>query len=82
MPDTLTPTTDVPVAESMPLRLADRCDRCGAQAFVRIYVGELDLLLCGHDYHVNEVLLAAKGYVVQDERHRINEKPSVSGTPA
>lgn len=32
------------------LRVIDRCDRCGAQAFVMIKGSTGDLLFCGHHY--------------------------------
>ncbi len=58
---------------------ADRCDRCGAQAFVRATlpsVDGLDLLFCGHHYRDHELKLIAAGAVVRDERHRIDEQTS------
>jgi hypothetical protein len=61
-----------------PLTLSDRCDRCGAQAFVRVYIGESDLLFCGHHYNRYEANLIGCSTGIQDERFRINEKPSVS----
>ena len=30
------------------LTAADRCDRCGAQAFVRVVLASGDLLFCAH----------------------------------
>ena len=30
------------------LTAADRCDRCGAQAYVRVVLAAGDLLFCGH----------------------------------
>lgn len=59
-------------------RNEDRCDRCGAEAFVGVEVGEVTLLFCGHHFARHEAAFAAKGYVVTDERQRINKKPSVS----
>lgn len=63
------------------LILADRCDRCGesSQAFVRV-VKEIDdkqveLLFCGHHFNRYEVTLVASGWLVQDERNKINAKP-------
>lgn len=32
------------------LKIADRCDRCGAQAFVMVKGSTGDLLFCGHHY--------------------------------
>ena len=33
---------------SRPLEVADRCDRCGAQAKVRAVLGNGELYFCGH----------------------------------
>jgi hypothetical protein len=60
------------------LRVADRCDLCGAQAFTIVYVNDLDLLFCGHHFTKNEAEFAARGYKVVDERWAINDKPSPS----
>lgn len=69
-----------------PLTLADRCDACSsgtAQAFVRVNINNLDgqraeLLFCGHHYAQHEAALAARQTVlsVQDDRAKINDKPS------
>lgn len=73
------------LVEKIPLAVADRCDQCGAQAFVRIHGVPLptglsgDLLMCGHHFHESEILLVAAGYEIQDERDRINIERS-SGT--
>jgi hypothetical protein len=39
---TLTPTASAPPSS------ADRCDRCGAQAKVRVILAGGDLVFCGH----------------------------------
>ena len=44
----------------------DRCDRCGAQAYVRTRHGASELLWCGH--HLAEHELALVGCIVDDER--------------
>ena len=60
---------------------ADRCDGCGAQAFVRVVHPSLeawhgvlnrDLLFCGH--HYNKAMLTGKldEWSVLDERAKIN----------
>lgn len=69
-----------------PLTLVDRCDRCNAQAFVKVTVMSstdgkgVDLMFCGHHYAKYEPALRDRVTVltVQDERSRINEKPSQS----
>ncbi|WP_344866989.1 DUF7455 domain-containing protein [Planomonospora alba] len=69
------------IPQTDPLRISDRCDQCGAQAFVRvIFRRNRDLLFCGHHYGRHErVLTTEYPYVaVYDERRRINQKPSLS----
>lgn len=63
-------------------RLADRCDRCGAQAFVQVTSRDtgFDLLLCGHHYADNEPLLVMAGWIVDDQRDQINAAPSPSAS--
>lgn len=71
--------TDNTVETRQPLTLSDRCDSCGAQAFVTATMSSgSELLFCGHHYRKNEAALVAQGALVHDERHRINQKPSVS----
>jgi len=44
----MTPTL-IPATLTVPLTAADRCDRCGARATMRlVFGGGSDLLLCGH----------------------------------
>lgn len=75
----------------VPLTLLDRCDGpglaknydgrlpfCGAQAFVRVKLSASDLLFCGHHYSQYEYIFITAGYDIDDQRSRINEKPSVS----
>jgi hypothetical protein len=62
-------------ATAAPGRLtnADRCDRCGAQAFVRTTMSSgHELLWCAHHFAENEQGLAAKNAAVTaDLRHTI-----------
>lgn len=53
------------------LSLHDRCDRCIAQAWVKATKGELDLLFCGHHYHVNQLEIDYWADTVLDERSLI-----------
>src|SRR6187402_96051 len=55
----------------------DRCDRCGAQAYVKATLPTADgmeLLFCGHHFRAHELKLVAAGATIQDERHRIDEQ--------
>ncbi|MBO9570471.1 MULTISPECIES: DUF7455 domain-containing protein [Actinomycetes] len=65
-------TTDAPTAQ---LTRQDRCDRCGAQAYVRATLataGGAELLFCGHHFRAHESKLLSAGAVVLDERHLID----------
>jgi hypothetical protein len=54
----------------VPMRLTanDRCDSCGAQAYVRVTLPHGGLLLfCAHDARKHTPKLKEKGYVIVDE---------------
>ena len=57
---------------------SDRCDRCGAQAFMRAVLTAGDLLFCAHHGREYGDILAAKALVVEDASETINAKPSPS----
>lgn len=76
---TLPPTTDTPTEPAqVRLKAADRADCCGTQALVEITTDSGELLLCGHHFRRHESAIAAAGYDVHDERHKLNVRPSVS----
>ena len=56
----------------------DRCDRCGAQAFVRAVLATGDLLFCAHHGRKYNDVLAATALTVEDGTETINSKPSPS----
>jgi hypothetical protein len=62
------------------LKVTDRCDRCSAQALVRVEIanGGLELLFCGHHYSEKQDALASVAVVTHDLRGTINVKPSPS----
>lgn len=67
-----------PAAAAPPTRvlhLTDRCDRCLAQAWVRIETKAGEILLCSHHFAQAEMTVTAAGYPVVDERAYINVKP-------
>ncbi len=57
------------------LTVADRCDRCGAQAYVRVMLGEgLELLFCAHHGRkYDEKLRELDDVHIQDESHRLHD---------
>lgn len=59
--------------EATPLTAADRCDRCNAQAYVRVVLnGGSELLFCAHHYSKFSVSLRASAQSIQDETHKLN----------
>ena len=59
-----------------PLTAADRCDRCGAQAYVRATMTSgFDLLLCAHHFRENEARLRKVAAAISDESDRLAEVP-------
>jgi hypothetical protein len=69
------------LATTAPVELtrADRCDSCGAQAFVRATIPAADglsLLFCGHHFRDHELALVSAGATFHDERDRIDEQAS------
>jgi hypothetical protein len=57
----------------------DRCDRCNAEALVKVTGISGDLIFCGH--HYNKIMDNAAGYdkmmkfaiIILDEREKLNE---------
>jgi hypothetical protein len=59
------------------LSATDRCDRCSAQAYVRVVLnGGADLLFCGHHWNRHEDALRPQAAEVIDETHRLTERPA------
>lgn len=59
-----------------PLTAADRCDRCGAQAYVRATMESgFDLLLCAHHFRENENRLREIAVEIHDESTRLADVP-------
>ena len=54
------------------LKIADRCDRCAAQAFILVKGVSGELYFCGHHYTANEEALIKFSYEIIDEREHIN----------
>jgi hypothetical protein len=60
------------------LLIADRCDRCGSQAFVLVRMIAGELYFCGHHYQKNQKILDKSAFEIIDERWAINEKSNSS----
>ena len=68
-----TTTRPVPTETPAPvLTLADRCDSCGAQAFVRATMPSgTELLFCGHHGNAHRASLLGAGADLLDETDRL-----------
>ena len=61
------------------LSAADRCDRCGAQAYLRVELqsgGEL--LFCAHHAREHGDRLKEVAITVHDETHKLSDVPTVA----
>jgi hypothetical protein len=59
---------------TQPLTAADRCDRCGAQAYVRVLMASGELLFCAHHAREHAPKFSALATHVQDESARLLEE--------
>lgn len=64
--------TPAPV-ESDTLTALDRCDKCGAQAYVVVTLKTGDLNFCSHDFNEVEAKLSAISIAVTDERWKLHK---------
>jgi hypothetical protein len=54
------------------LAVVDRCDRCGARAYVRVLLpSRRDLLFCVHHHRQHACALAEIAVEIQDETRRL-----------
>ncbi|TRZ84229.1 MAG: hypothetical protein D4R83_09145 [Streptomycetaceae bacterium] len=71
--------TEQMILETTPLNAVDRCDRCGAQAYVRaVLLSGGELLFCGH--HAKEYAGKLKPVLshIHDETQKLVDVPSVN----
>ena len=65
-------TPPPPPAPTWTLTALDRCDRCGAQAYVRVLLpSRLELLFCAHHTREHGRALAEIAVEIQDETRRL-----------
>lgn len=60
----------IPHAE--PMSALDRCDRCGAQAYVRVILGAGDVLLCAHHTDQHNDKICEQALEIHDHRPALN----------
>ena len=70
--------TENVVLDTAPLNALDRCDRCGAQAYVRAVMSNgFELLFCGHHAKKYQEGLATSASRIDDETERLtSESPA------
>lgn len=56
---------------TVPLTAADRCDRCGARAYVRVVLPAGELFFCAHHGRKHAIALADVADYIQDETDRL-----------
>jgi hypothetical protein len=65
------------VAPGPALTALDRCDRCGAQAYVRVELnGGNELLFCAHHGREHADKLRDIAEAIHDETHKLTETPT------
>jgi len=65
-------TAGAAAAPAETLTAVDRCDRCGAQAYVRVLLPSgLELLFCAHHNREHARALAEIAIEIQDETRRL-----------
>ena len=67
------------LAPTKPLAAADRCDRCGAQAYIRVMLtGGGELLFCAHHGRKYSDALREAGAEIVDETERLRAIPAIA----
>lgn len=74
--------TEDDLSKMEPLKLVDRCDRCGAQAWVRVGIGNNDLLFCSHHFADAEAKITPLAAYIHDERTTLREGETKAATLA
>ena len=64
---------------SAALTALDRCDRCGAQAYLRVELASgLELLFCAHHAREHGEKLRQVAVTVIDESHKLGDVPAIA----
>ncbi|TNC32820.1 hypothetical protein [Mumia zhuanghuii] len=65
------------VAPTAALSAADRCDRCGAQAYVRAELANgFELLFCAHHARAHDAKLREVAATIHDESDKLSTSPA------
>ncbi len=66
-----TENPEVEIIKNEPLTAADRCDACGAQAYVRVKLATGELQFCAHHANENRAKLEPVALEWQDETEKL-----------
>jgi hypothetical protein len=67
------------LAQLSGLSATDRCDRCGAQAYVRVELaGNAELLFCAHHAREHEDKLREVAITIHDETGKLADVPATA----
>ncbi|WP_029069794.1 DUF7455 domain-containing protein [Jonesia quinghaiensis] len=64
------------------LSAADRCDRCGAQAYVRVVLSAGELLFCAHHARAHATKFESVAVEIHDETERLYAEHGSATTAA
>ncbi len=67
--------TQTLATSTTPLTAQDRCDRCGAQAYVRVTLPVGELLFCAHHWSRHGEALKGQAVEIQDDTHVLHAQP-------
>jgi hypothetical protein len=66
--DTTADLENLQAEEQVELTANDRCDACGSQAYVQVFINDASLLFCAHHYNKNEEAIKPTAKYVYDRR--------------
>ena len=74
---TLDELEETPKDSGIELDATDRCDQCGAQAFVQVFFSSGYLLFCNHHFESHKAEVEEKATLIHNESHRLIQNRSV-----
>ncbi|GAB3293716.1 MULTISPECIES: hypothetical protein [Pseudoclavibacter] len=78
----MTESTTALRTDSAPIAATDRCDACGAQAYVRVQLSAGELLFCAHHATRHEEKLRQQAVAWHDETARLHGEKAAAGQTA
>ena len=60
------------------LTAQDRCDRCGAQAYIRAVLSGGELFFCAHHWRRHADAIRQSAMEIHDETERLEQPPAIA----